>query len=44
MSLLFDEMKIKSGLVFRRSTGRLVGFIDLGDVNNELDDFNIFVK
>ena len=30
-------MKIKSGLVFNRSTGRLVGFTDLGDVNNELD-------
>ena len=30
-------MKIKSGLVFSRSTGRLVGFTDLGDVNNELD-------
>ena len=30
-------MKIKSGLVFSRSTGKLVGFTDLGDVNNELD-------
>ena len=44
VSLLFDEMKIKSGLVFSRSTGRLVGFTDLGDVNNELDDFNRFIK
>ena len=27
-----------------RSTGRLVGFTALGDVNNELDDFNRFIK
>lgn len=32
--VLMDEMKIKSGLVFSAS-GRLVGFCDLGDINNE---------
>ena len=44
VSLLLDEMKMKSGLVFSQSTRRLVGFTDLGDVNNELDDFNRFIK
>ena len=36
-TLLFDEMKVKSGLVFRKSTGRLVGFCDLGQANHEID-------
>ena len=44
VSLLLDEMKIKSGLVFSRSKRRLVGFTDLGDINNELDEFNRFIK
>ena len=44
ISLLFDEMKMKSGLVFSRSTGCLVGFTDLGDINNELKKFNRFVE
>jgi len=32
--LLLDEMHIKEGLVFNKSTGSLVGFVDLGDINN----------
>ena len=28
--LLFDEMKVKAGLVFSRSTGKLIGFVELG--------------
>ena len=31
IALLFDEMKIKSNLVFDRVTGELIGFTDLGD-------------
>ena len=37
--LLFDEMYIKQGLVFEKSTGALFGFTDLGDVGNQLDEF-----
>ena len=37
--LLFDEMKIKSGLVYRKSSGRVIGFTELGDMNNELNEF-----
>lgn len=44
VSLLFDVMKKKSGLVFRRSTWRLVAFTDLGDANDEFDEFNKFIK
>ena len=29
--LLFDEMKLKSNLVFDKHTGELIGFLDLGD-------------
>lgn len=29
-------MKIKSGLVFDRRSGRIVGFVNLGSINNTL--------
>ena len=32
-TLLFDEMKIKSGLVFSRSTRKLIGFTEIRDIN-----------
>ena len=37
--LLFDEIKIKSGLVYTNSTGCIVGFTELGDINEELNEF-----
>ena len=36
--LIMDEMKIRHGLVFRKHTGDLVGFCDLGTVNQELEE------
>lgn len=36
--LVFDEMKIREDLVFNKHTSQLVGFIDLGDVNNVLTE------
>ena len=36
-ALLMDEMKIKKGLVFNKHTGTLVGFVDLGSVNQDID-------
>ena len=36
--LLMDEMKIHSGLVFNKNSGQLVGFTDLGEVNEDLDN------
>lgn len=34
--LVLDEMKIKEGLVYNKYSGELIGFADLGDINNEL--------
>ena len=36
-ALSMDEMKIKSGLVFNKHTGSLVGFVDLGNVNHDIE-------
>ena len=35
-TLLMDEMKIKQGLVFSKCTGEMVGFTNLGTVNEDL--------
>ena len=46
-AVLFDEMKIKSGLVFNRHTGKIVGFTSIGDINEELRTFeknNVFKR
>jgi hypothetical protein len=37
--LLFDEMKIKSGLVYSVRSGQIVGFTDVGDIANEIGRF-----
>lgn len=42
--LLLDEMHIREGLVFEKSTGRLIGFVDLGDINNHLLAFEDAIK
>ena len=35
-SVLLDEIKIKSGLVVSRATGKLIGFTEIRDINDEL--------
>ena len=37
--IVFDEMRIKSDLVFQKSTGQIVGFTEMGDINEEFRDF-----
>ena len=37
--LLLDEMYIKEGLVYNKSTGALIGFSDLGGTLQEIDDY-----
>ena len=37
VSIMLDEMKLKSGLVFNQREGRMVGFVNLGSVNGDLD-------
>ena len=36
-ALSMDEMKVRSGLVFRKYTGELVGYCSLGYVNDDLE-------
>ena len=37
--LLMDEMYIREDLVYNKHTGQLVGYTNLGDINNHLLDF-----
>ncbi len=37
--ILLDEMHIREELVFDKHTGKLIGFVDLGSVNNHLSQF-----
>ena len=37
--LLFDEVRIKEDLVYDKHTSQIIGFINLGDVNNQLSRF-----
>ena len=39
VGLLLDKVKIKSGLVFSKSSGNLIGFVNLGDLNNDITEF-----
>ena len=36
--IILDEMHIKEGLVYDKHSGALVGFTDLGNINNLLTD------
>ena len=36
-TLSMDEMKIKSGLVFSKRSGNLVGWVDLGGANSDIE-------
>ena len=37
VGILMDEMKVKSSLVFNKQSGKLVGFVNLGSLNSDLD-------
>ena len=36
VALLIDEMKVKEGLVYNKTSGEIVGFINIGDINQQL--------
>ena len=36
---ILDEMKVKTGLVFSKESGELVGFADLGSANRDIENF-----
>lgn len=39
MVLVFDEVRIKDSLVFDKHGLQVIGFVDVGDINNELLKF-----
>ena len=39
VGLVLDEMYVKEGLFFNKHSGELVGFADLGEINNLLADY-----
>ena len=39
VAVIFDEMKIKEGIVFDKHECKIIGFVDLGTVNNALRSF-----
>ena len=39
VTLVIDEMYIKEGLLYNKHSGTLVGFEDLGDINNLIAEF-----
>ena len=42
--LLLDEMHIKEDLVYEKHSGRMIGFTNLGDINNSLLAFERAVE
>uniref|UniRef100_A0A1X7TZ77 Uncharacterized protein n=2 Tax=Amphimedon queenslandica TaxID=400682 RepID=A0A1X7TZ77_AMPQE len=39
IALIFDEMKIREGLVFDSTEGNIIGYTDTGDINEKLKKF-----
>ena len=39
VTLVIDEMYIKEGLLYNKHSGALIGFEDLGDINNLIAEF-----
>lgn len=42
--LAFDEMRIHEGLVFNAKTGTVIGFVDTGEMNTKLKEFEAHVN
>ena len=40
IAILIDEMYVKEGLVFNKHNGSLMGFVDLGDATNHLENYD----
>ena len=38
VSIVFDEVRVKDGLVYSTADGSLIGFCNLGDINDQLQD------
>ena len=44
MVLSYDEMQIKSHLVYKKSTGLMIGFTEMCDINEEMRIFQDHVE
>lgn len=41
LSIVFDEMKLRCNLVYRKSTGKVIGYTEVGDLNGEISEFSV---
>ena len=39
--IVFAEMKIQGNLVFKKSTRKFIGYTEIGDLNEEINDFSV---
>ena len=39
VAICYDQMKIKSSLVYSRTSGKMVGFTETGNMNDEFKTF-----
>lgn len=37
--LIFDEVKVKEDLIYEKHSGELIGFVNIGEINNQLLDY-----
>ena len=37
--MIYDEIKIKSGLIYQKSSGEIIGFLEIGDFNEKIKRF-----
>ena len=37
--ICYDQMKIKFNLVYSRTSGKIVGFTEMGNIDNEFETF-----
>ena len=39
VAVCFDEVKVKEGIVYNKHKCRVIGFVDFGEINNALSEF-----
>ena len=40
ISIVFNEMKTQGNLVYKKSTGEVIGYTEMGDLNEEISEFS----
>ena len=41
VGIAFDEMKIQGNLVYKKSTGKVIGYTEMGHLNEEISKFSV---